>query len=71
MDFPAARGLGLSRTLMAEAEARAKALGITLMRLDTNSALPEAIALYQRSGWREIERFNEDPYPDYFFEKAI
>ena len=68
---PAARGLGLSRTLMAEAEARAKALGIPLMRLDTNSALPEAIALYQRSGWREIERFNEDPYPDYFFEKAI
>lgn len=71
MDFPAARGLGLSRTLMAEAERAARDLGITLLRLDTNSALPEAVALYQRSGWSEIERFNDDPYPDYFFEKAI
>ena len=68
---PASRGLGLSRTLMAEAERAAKDLGITLLRLDTNSALPEAVALYQRSGWSEIERFNDDPYPDYFFEKAI
>jgi GNAT superfamily N-acetyltransferase len=56
---------------MAEAERAAKDLGITLLRLDTNSALPEAVALYQRSGWSEIERFNDDPYPDYFFEKAI
>ena len=68
---PASRGLGLSRTLMAAAERAAKDLGITLLRLDTNSALPEAVALYQRSGWSEIERFNDDPYPDYFFEKAI
>ena len=68
---PAARGLGLSRTLMAEAERAAKDLGITLLRLDTNSALPEAVALYQRSGWSEIDRFNDDPYPDYFFEKKI
>lgn len=67
----AARGLGLAKTLMDAAEARAKTLGIALLRLDTNSALPEAIKLYQTTGWTEIARFNDDPYPDYFFEKAI
>jgi DNA-binding MarR family transcriptional regulator/N-acetylglutamate synthase-like GNAT family acetyltransferase len=68
---PAARGLGLGRKLMAAAEARARELGVAALRLDTNSALPEAAALYRRSGWREIPRFNDDPYPDMFFEKRL
>lgn len=68
---PAARGLGLARRLMTQAEARAAELGIGLLRLDTNSALPEAVALYRRSGWAEIARFNDDPYPDHFFEKSV
>ncbi|MEH3061690.1 MAG: helix-turn-helix domain-containing GNAT family N-acetyltransferase [Methylobacterium radiotolerans] len=67
----AARGLGLARRLMREAEAAARDLGIGTLRLDTNSALPEALALYRRSGWVEIDRFNDDPYPDHFFEKAL
>ena len=49
----------------------ARELGIGVLRLDTNSALPEAVALYRRSGWSEIPRFNEDPYPDLFFEKVL
>lgn len=68
---PEARGLGLAHRLMAEIETDAHALGFTLLRLDTNSALGEAAAFYRRSGWREIERFNDDPYPDIFFEKAL
>lgn len=68
---PAARGLGLARRLMQAAENAARALSITTLRLDTNSALPEALALYQSSGWVEIDRFNDDPYPDYFFEKTL
>ncbi|WP_460274235.1 GNAT family N-acetyltransferase [Celeribacter sp. ULVN23_4] len=68
---PSARGLGLAKRLMAEAEAQARAMGITTLRLDTNSALPEAAGLYQRLGWSEIERFNDDPYPDLFFEKRV
>ena len=68
---PAARGLGLARRLMAAVEAVARDLGIATLRLDTNSALPEAVALYRRSGWREIPRFNDDPYPDIFFEKSL
>lgn len=68
---PAARGMGLARRLMAAVEDAARDLGITCLRLDTNSALPEAVALYQNAGWAEIERFNDDPYPDYFFEKHL
>jgi ribosomal protein S18 acetylase RimI-like enzyme len=68
---PAARGLGLARRLMEAAEQAARELGIAVLRLDTNSALPEAAALYRRTGWREIERFNDDPYPDLFFEKRL
>lgn len=68
---PSARGLGMAKRLMTDAEARAKDLGINTLRLDTNSALPEAIRLYQTTGWTEIDRFNDDPYPDHFFEKTL
>ena len=68
---PSVRGLGLSRRMMARLEEVARELGIGILRLDTNSALPEAVALYRRSGWNEIPRFNEDPYPDLFFEKVL
>ncbi|MBO0903122.1 GNAT family N-acetyltransferase [Jiella sp. MQZ13P-4] len=68
---PAARGLGLAKRLMARVEAIARELGIAVLRLDTNKALPEAIAMYRNAGWREIERFNDDPYPDFFFEKRL
>ena len=56
---------------MAAAEDAARALGIRVLRLDTNSALPEAVALYRNTGWTEIPRYNDDPYPDVFFEKAV
>ena len=68
---PAARGMGLARRLMAEVEDIARDLNIDLLRLDTNSALPEAVRFYQVGGWTEIDRFNDDPYPDFFFEKAL
>lgn len=66
-----ARGLGIARRLMAAAETTARELSITVLRLDTNSALPEAMQLYRKSGWVEIDRFNDDPYPDHFFEKHL
>jgi hypothetical protein len=56
---------------MDAAENAARDLSIQLLRLDTNSALPEARQLYRSTGWIEIERFNDDPYPDLFFEKRL
>jgi DNA-binding MarR family transcriptional regulator len=68
---PGARGLGLARRLMTRVEDTARELGIRVLRLDTNRALPEAAQLYRKSGWTEIPRFNDDPYPDTFFEKRL
>lgn len=68
---PSARGLKVGTRLMEAAEAAARSLSISTLRLDTNKALPEAMGLYRASGWREIDRFNDDPYPDLFFEKRL
>lgn len=68
---PSARGLGLATRLMTAVETIAGELSVQLLRLDTNSALSEAQQLYRGSGWVEIDRFNDDPYPDTFFEKRL
>jgi hypothetical protein len=65
-------GCGSHPPRAASASAAAElARGIALLRLDTNSALAEAGQLYRRTGWTEIPRFNDDPYPDLFFEKHL
>lgn len=68
---PDQRGTGLAKRLMARAEEIARELGYGLLRLDTNSALTDAIAIYRHWGWKEIPRFNADPYAQVFFEKAL
>lgn len=68
---PAARGLGLSKRLMREIELRAQRLGMTRLVLDTNGALSAALGLYRASGWSEIERYNDNPYAQHFFEKRL
>jgi DNA-binding MarR family transcriptional regulator/ribosomal protein S18 acetylase RimI-like enzyme len=68
---PQARGLGLSRRLLAALEEQARGLGFERVRLDTNRALTEAQALYRSAGYRAIERFNDNPYADFWFEKVL
>ena len=41
------------------------------MRLETNRSLNEAIQLYRSSGYREVARFNDEPYAHHWFEKAL
>ena len=66
---PAARGLGVGRRLLNELEAHARKIGVTVLRLETNRALTEAIALYRRSGYIEVDAFNTEPYANHWFEK--
>lgn len=68
---PHARSLGLARQLLETAEGIARDLSFRRLRLDTNSALSEAQQLYRRNGWMEIDRYNDDPYPDTFYEKYL
>ncbi|MCG8481024.1 MAG: helix-turn-helix domain-containing GNAT family N-acetyltransferase [Spirochaetales bacterium] len=66
-----ARGLGVARRVLGYLEDLARARGLPVVRLDTNKTLTEAIALYKSSGYYEIERFNDEPYADHWFEKRI
>ena len=68
---PAARGLGLGRRLLASLEAHALAAGATVVRLETNHTLTEAIAMYQSAGYREVPAFNDEPYAHHWFEKDL
>ena len=52
-------------------ESAARDDGLTTLRLDTNKALTEAHALYRKEGYREIERFNDNPYAHHWFEKRL
>ncbi|WP_333815693.1 GNAT family N-acetyltransferase [Tabrizicola sp.] len=64
---PAARGRGLARRLMDEVETFARSVGMTHLRLDTNSALTEALALYGKAGWKPIAPFTRAfPATDWF-----
>ena len=66
-----ARGLGVGRRLLAELEARAAASSSSIVRLETNASLTEAIALYRSAGYEEVAPFNDEHYADHWFEKDL
>jgi DNA-binding MarR family transcriptional regulator len=68
---PSARGLGAGRRMLQELEQYAREAGVAVLRLDTNRNLTEAIALYRRLGYVEIDNFNNEPYAHYWFEKRL
>lgn len=68
---PELRGMGLSSRLLRVLEREARELGLTKMRLDTHHSLVEAEALYRKAGYAEIDRYNDNPYADLFFEKTL
>jgi len=65
------RGLGVGRRLLGEVERHAADSGAGALRLETNAALAEAIALYRSAGYREVEPFNDEPYAHHWFEKPL
>lgn len=54
---PAARGLGLSRRVLAHLEETAAGAGADVMILETGTEQPEALALYASSGYLPIPGF--------------
>ena len=54
---PAARGRGLSKLVLAGLEAAARDRGWTTLRLETGPRQPEAVALYEGTGYRPIAAF--------------
>jgi DNA-binding MarR family transcriptional regulator/predicted GNAT family N-acyltransferase len=68
---PVVRGLGLGRRILAGLEAHAAAAGASVVRLETNRSLTEAISLYRSAGYREVPAFSDEHYAHHWFEKAL
>ncbi len=70
---PGYRRRGLSRVLLAHLEALAAERGFTRVILETGVAQPEAIALYEATGYTPIERYGEyaDDVHSLFFGKSL
>lgn len=54
---PAARRGGLARLMLAHLEATARTRGADVVLLETGTAQPEAMALYESSGYERVEPF--------------
>jgi DNA-binding MarR family transcriptional regulator/GNAT superfamily N-acetyltransferase len=67
----AARGQGVARRVLQALEELAREAGLTTLRLETNRTLKEAQALYRQEGYREVARFNDEPYAHHWFEKIV
>ena len=67
----ATRGLGVGRRLLGALEAEAVGRRVKALRLETNHALTEAIALYRSAGYAEVGAFNDEPHAHHWFEKRL
>jgi len=68
---PGWRGAGLGSRLLRHLEGVSRDLGHREVRLDTNGTLTEAVAMYERAGYRRIARYNDNPYAEHFFAKRL
>jgi len=64
---PAARGLGLGRSLGQVAVAEARRLGHRRLLLDTRASLVAACSLYRDLGFVEIDAYRHNPFDDAVF----
>jgi GNAT superfamily N-acetyltransferase len=66
------RRAGGASALLASAESKARALGLTHLHLDTRADLLEARTFYRESGFTEIPPPSvRGPYQDHFFTKPL
>jgi DNA-binding MarR family transcriptional regulator/GNAT superfamily N-acetyltransferase len=68
---PEVRGMGIARRLLETLEEEARRSGFGHVILDTNKSLLEAQALYRNAGYQARERYNDNPYADFWFEKEL
>jgi ribosomal protein S18 acetylase RimI-like enzyme len=68
---PEVRGLGVGRKILETLENMGRKREMTVIRLDTHESLTEAQQLYRSCGYREVDRFNDNPYAHRWFEKVL
>lgn len=65
------RGAGLGSRTLRRLETLARDSGYARLYLDTNSALAEAVSLYDHLGYRRVDRYNDNPDAELFFCKDL
>ncbi|HWJ80626.1 MAG TPA: helix-turn-helix domain-containing GNAT family N-acetyltransferase [Nocardioides sp.] len=66
------RGAGLGSRMLRHLEDLAREHGSTRVVLDTNGVLTEAIAMYERAGYEQIDRYpGSDPHATHFFGRSL
>ena len=60
------RGKGLGRRLMDKAVDEARCLGYKCIVLDSMSSYKDALRLYEKTGFKMTERYNDNVYADVF-----
>ncbi len=68
---PDAHGTGVGRRLLAFVDARARALGLSEVRLYTNALMWENRKLYPRYGYEVVERRVDGPYDRVHYRKRL
>jgi ribosomal protein S18 acetylase RimI-like enzyme len=68
---PQQRGRGLGKRLLTFLEAEIQASRRSIVVLDTNQSLAEAIAMYRSCGYEPTERYNDNPYAQLWFVKRL
>ena len=69
--LPAMQGHGIGTGLLAFADGRARELGLGEIRLYTNAAMSENLALYPRRGYVETHREVSEGFSRVFFRKRL
>lgn len=65
------QGRGYGRALLHHAEQRARDLRLPQVRLYTNAAMTENLALYPHLGYREVDRRFDEGFHRVYFEKVV
>lgn len=68
---PDRHGHGFGKQLLQVAETEARRAGLHELRLYTNEAMTENVAMYPHLGWEETGRRLEDGFRRIYFRKAI
>jgi len=68
---PEAQGTGLGRQMLSFAEQKAREAGLGVIKLYTNEAMVENIALYSRKGYVETHRLNEKGLRRVYMRKCL
>jgi DNA-binding MarR family transcriptional regulator/GNAT superfamily N-acetyltransferase len=62
---------GLGRRLLLAVESQASSLGLATLRLNTHSALPEAVAMYRAAGYAETGAYSDEVHAHFSFVKHL